>query len=63
MRRKNRKLRKLIKNTLVIFGLILAMVLFVMASMHLVIKDTVATLVMIVSGFYISMFVYVNEVE
>lgn len=59
----NRRTKKFIKNTIIIFGLLLAMVVFVLASMHLLFKDTVATLVMIGSGFYISMFVYANEVE
>lgn len=61
MRRKNRRLRKLFKNTFLILTVLLAMVLFVLASFQLSLANPIGMAVMVLAGCYISIFVYVNE--
>lgn len=66
MRRKNRKFRKLrrfIRNGLLTLSVIVAMVIFILASFKLTFEHPQTVLTMVLSGGYIMVFVWANEVE
>ena len=63
MRMKNRKLRKIIRKGLLVLSVIVAMVLFILASFQLSLTNPIGMLTMVLSGGYILAFWSVNDNE
>jgi pilus assembly protein TadC len=59
----NRRTKRFIRRTFLIFTVMLAIILFVLASFQLSLSNPIGMAVMVLTGGYISTFVYVNEGE
>ena len=60
---KKRKLKRIIRNGLLYLSLIVATIIFIMASMYFVVTNPLVTMTLDLSGAYIITFCAVNEVE
>jgi uncharacterized membrane protein YhaH (DUF805 family) len=58
----SRRTKRFIRKTFLYFTVMLAIVLFVLASFQLSLSNPIGMAVMVVTGVYISTFVYANEV-
>lgn len=60
---KNRRLRRFVRNGLLTLSVIVAIVIFILASFQLTLANPLGILAMVVSGGYILMFWRANEDE
>ena len=61
--KKNRKLRRFIRNGLLTLSVIVAIVIFILSAFQLSLANPIGVLVSVVSAGYILTFCAVNEVE
>ena len=59
--KKNRRIKRIIRNALLTLSVVVAFVIYVLASMQLCITNPLGLLAMVVSGGYILMFWEANE--
>ena len=59
--RKNKRLKRVIRNGLLTLSVIVAIVLFILASFQLSITNPIGMLVMVLAGGYILAFWYAND--
>ena len=60
-KRRNRRIRRFIRNGLLTLSVIMAIVVFILASFQFTISNPIGTLALILSGGYILTFVWANE--